>query len=66
MRKDINSSNILFTNAQKSIKFTIVIMITIYNRYDNNYRIDENKDECYDNGDNDGHNKYKNVRNFKQ
>ena len=66
MRKDINSSNILFINAHKSIKFTIVIMITIYNRNDNNDRTDENKDECYDNRDNDGNNKYKNIRKFKQ
>ena len=43
-----------------------MILITIYNRNDNNYRSFENKDECYDNGDNDGNNKCKGIRNFKQ
>ena len=43
-----------------------MILITIYNRNDNNDRTDENKDECYDNGDNDGNNKYEGIRNFKQ
>ena len=52
IRKDIIFP-IFFINAHKSIKFTIIIMITIYNRNDNNDRTDENKDECYDNGDND-------------
>ena len=42
------------------------MMITICNENNNNDRTDENKDECYDNGDNDGNNKYKIIRNFKQ
>ena len=41
-------------------------MITIFNRNDNNDRTDENKDECYDNGDNDGNNNCKIVGYFKQ
>ena len=41
-------------------------MITICDENNNNDRIEENKDECYDNGDNEGNNKYKNIRNLKQ